>query len=340
MSWIEMRSNAQELRNVLAGVFDYYRRGDVTLDARTSLLNLHCSTNGRFTDRLATLMRVLRPPRKPEPVSGYLGNFSVAQQKAIVDQIARDGYYVFEQRLPAELCDEMERLASSTPAIVEGRSRDPENRVVFDPGNPISKTYRLTESELVENRAIQKLMADPSLLSIAEQYLRFLPILNSINMWWSPAYGDKPGGDAAQEFHFDFDPPPIWLHFFMYLTDVGPENGPHVFVRGTHVSGHPKADTLLQRGYVRIPDEDIVNAFGCENVIELCGKRGTVLAVCTRGFHKGKMPTKGHRLIAQFIYSSSPFSGAHGRRIKVPDHVDPALASAIKNLRKVYERYR
>jgi len=339
MSWAEMRHNAREAGKVLGGVLDYYWRGDVTLEARGSLLKLHCGTNGRFTDRLATLLRTLRPPRRPRPVSSYLGDFSAAEQKAIAGRIARDGFFLFERRLPSELCDEIVAFAQRTPCTVEGRGRAPQDRVLFDPTAPISKTYRVVEEEIIADRAVQRLMADPGMLAIAENYLRAHPMLSMMNLWWSATFGEKPGAEAAQEFHFDFDPPPIWLLFFVYLTDVGPENGPHVFARGSHLANMPAAGPLLTRGYVRIPDEDVAAAFGRENIVELYGKRGTVLAVDTRGFHKGKMLTAGHRLMAQLTYSFPPYSGAHARRVKLPEDIDPALASAIRVSPRVYERY-
>lgn len=339
MSWTEILNNKSEVGKVLGGVVDYYRRGDVSSDARTSLLRLHCNTNGRFTNQLAGLMRTLRPARRPRPASGLLGELSVDKQKSITSQIERDGFYVFDQRLPESLCDEISRFAAATPVTVEGRTRDPKDRVIFDAANPISKTYRLVEEDIVQNRAMQRLMADPSILAIAEGYLKTHPMLSMVNLWWSATFGDKPGGHAAQEFHFDFDPPPIWLLFFVYLTDVGPENGPHVYARGTHLADVPAAAPLLARGYVRIPDEDVAAAFGKDSIVELHGKRGTVLAVDTRGFHKGKMLTAGHRLMAQLTFSCPPYSGAHARRQKLPADIDPSLATAIKATPRVFQKY-
>jgi hypothetical protein len=335
----DARYRAREVGNVLGGVIDYYRGSDVSLDARRSLLDLHCQTNGRFTDRLATLLRMVRPARRQAPVSGFLGDLSVDAQTAIVDAIARDGYYVFESRLPPDVCDEIELFAAATPALVEGRGRTPQDRVVFNSSAPISKTYRIVEDDIVRNRGMQRLMADPSILSVAEHYLGTHPMLSMVNLWWSATFGDKPGDDAAQEFHFDFDPPPIWLLFFVYLTDVGPDNGPHVFARGSHLAGVPAAGPLLARGYVRIPDEDVASAFGRDNIVELHGKRGTVLAVDTRGFHKGKMLTAGHRLMAQLTYSCPPYSGAHSRRQSLPADIEPSLAAAIEATPRVYQKY-
>jgi hypothetical protein len=316
---------ALDAGTVFAGLGEYCVRGDISPRVRTSLLRMHCRTNGKFTDLLSPLMRAARPPRKASTASGVLGTLSAARQKEIADAITRDGFYVFENRLPENVCDEIDGFARKVPALIEGSDK----LTLFNPGQPVSKTYRILEPDVVKSSAMQRLMADRSILAVAETYLKTHPILSGAHLWYSPAYGNAPGSDAAQEFHFDFDPPPIWLLFFVYLTDVGPDNGPHVFVRGTHTPGHPEMADLLARGYARIPDEDIVGRFGADRIVELYGKRGTILAVDTRGFHKGKMPVIGHRLMGQLSFSCPAFSGAHGRTVKLPQTLDPALETAI-----------
>jgi hypothetical protein len=309
-----------------------------TAKVRLSLMRLHCATNGKTSDVLARFLKMFEGMRKPQAVSGVLGSLSVAEQARIVESISTNGFYVFEDKLPAELCDRIAEFARITPAALDGKS--PDQPEVFDPANPKSKAYRLAERSIVQNGAIQEVIADPSILAIAEGYIGITPMLSMLNLWWSSTYSDDPGDTAAQQFHFDFDPPPKWLLFFVYLTDVGPDNGPHVFVRGSHKAGHQAASSLLKRGYVRITDTEIASSFGPENIVEIHGKRGTILAVDTRGFHKGKTLTQGHRLMAQLTYSYPTFSGAHGgvERLK-NDLVLPQLLSAARALPKVFSRY-
>ena len=85
-----------------------------------------------------------------------------------------------------------------------------------------------------------------------------------------------------------------FLKFFFYLTDVGPDNGPHCYLRASH-DRKPSALRRLDR----ITDEEILRHYGPERVVEVMGVRGTAAAVDTRGFHKGKPLTAGHRLIFQ-----------------------------------------
>ena len=328
---------ALDIAIVAAGLGEYWLRGVMRPNVRMALLRLHCRTNGRGTALLAPLVRAARPPRRRRPADGVLGKLSISDQDDIAAAIARDGFHIFENRLSAALCDEIEAHARSTPATIE----DSGILTLFDPQRPVSKTYRIPESAIVRNRGMQELMADRSILAVAETYLKTLPVLSGVHMVFSPAYGNEPGVAAAQQFHFDFDPPPIWLLFFIYLTDVGPDNGPHVFVRGTHVPGKPGMGELLSRGYVRIPDEDIVRNFGAENIVELLGSRGTILAVDTRGMHKGKMPVTGHRLMAQLSFSTPPFSTTHGETILLTGEITPELAVALESEPAIYaKRYR
>lgn len=333
----EARKFAGEYATIFSGLWKYYRTGEADINAWSRLLQRHCETNGLSSDRAAALLRCLRPPRLPLTTSSLLGEFSIDTQNDIVSNIKRDGYHVFHTKIPSALCDELEEFARKTPAIVEGRGAAQADRVIFNPAEPISKTYKIGMDALLDCTAMQRLIGDPIFLGIAEQYFNALPIFCGAGMWWSPAYGDEPGADAAQLFHFDYDGAPIWLKYFIYLTDVGPRNGPHVFARSSHLSGHSSAKEIIARGYVRIPDYDIEAAYGVENIVELCGERGTVLAVDTRGFHKGKMPELNYRLVAQLFFDLPHFN-VHADRQLLPFALDPVLANAMRDAPKVFER--
>src|SRR6185312_10905228 len=142
-------NNGRQVGRALYGVYEHGRSGNASPDAWRSLLALHCETNGRSSDRFATLLRRMRPPRKPAPATGILGSLSVERQREIADRIAADGYYVFEQLVPPEVCDRMEDFARRTPAIVEERSSDPGARIKFDAAAPTSKTYRMAIEDIV-----------------------------------------------------------------------------------------------------------------------------------------------------------------------------------------------
>jgi hypothetical protein len=333
------RNKAAEVLSVLHGLYNHYRGAEISAASRRAVLDLYCRTNGRFTELIAPFLRMTRPARRPSAVDGLLGHFSVDDQSRIAGQIRRDGFFVFEGVLPSEVCDTIERFAKSTPAILEGHSRDVQARQIFDAGRPLAKKYYFAKEQIAANPGMEQLMGDPAFLAVAERYLDSLPMLSDVTLWWSAVHEGVKDYDAGQRYHFDFDTPPRWLMIFVYLTDVGPDNGPHMYIRGSHAAGLPAAGPLRARGYERIPDEEVLAAFGRDKVVELQGKRGTVLAVDTLGFHKGKPLQAGHRLMGQLIYSFAHFAGAHQSKVTLPSEVHPVLAQAIAANPRVYQKY-
>jgi hypothetical protein len=324
--------------SALRGLQQYRRSGQVSRQVWMHLLAAHCASNGRTTTLLNLITRLTRPPRRPRPLDGLLGHFTVERQHEITAAIERDGFYVFPEIMPGDFLDDVQAFATRTPAVIENNRdlRDP--LVAYDPSHPISRTYKIREPDALRNENMQRLIADPVFVAIAENYLGTLPAIGGVNTWWSARYGNQAGSDAAQLFHFDFDAPPAWLKLFVYITDVAPENGPHVYVRGTHKAGIAKAREFRGRGYERISDEEMEDHFGADRLVEICGKRGTVFMADTRGFHKGKFPTGGDRLLTQVIYCS-PIFNDHADPSHLPDNLTATLADAINASPPVYERF-
>ena len=103
---------------------------------------------------------------------------------------------------------------------------------------------------------------------------------------------------SAQGFHYDIDGY-RGLTFFFYLTDVGLSNGPHVYVRGTHVKKAWKHVVSLYKGR---SDDEIDQSYGKERQVVSCGPAGSGFAEDIFGFHKGLHPESGDRLIVQLRY--------------------------------------
>lgn len=322
---------------LLWGVIVYVTAGKTSQSSYLAMLTLHCRTNGGSTDLLAKFFSTIYRPESIQPVTGVLGNLDAKRIDEIVSTIRSDGYYVFETTLSDEICAEIAKFAATTPAHTETVVDGKREKRVFDPNSPVSHTYKLDEGDSIQQPVIQRLMADASIRTVAEAYINADPVLCSVNVWWSPVFGDKPGEDAAQLYHFDFSRSK-WLNFFIYMTDVDSDSGPHCYVRGSHKLKSAASDELLKRGYVRIPDQDVAAAYGPENVLELTGRRGTILAVDTRGFHKGKLPTTRHRLIFELVYANCLFGGEYSNQ-HVDSSVDPALATALRDRPRTYRRY-
>ncbi len=139
---------------------------------------------------------------------------------------------------------------------------------------------------------LHDLASDPRILDLAAGYFGCRPYLDSIQAWWSLSGHDQ--AEEAENFHRDNDSI-RFLKFFIYLTDVGEVNGPHVYVAGSHTSGK-----LLERR--RLTDEEVREAFGSD-VLCMTGRAGDAFIEDTYGIHKGQLPMAGRRLLVQFRYS-------------------------------------
>ena len=99
-------------------------------------------------------------------------------------------------------------------------------------------------------------------------------------------------------FHYDAMHPGF-IKFFVYLTDVDTDNGPHCVVPTSH-----RPDIVgwkLRFGPRRISDERIERAYpGMTR--ELVGPKGIVIAEDTRAFHKGKQPRRGCRFVLELYF--------------------------------------
>ena len=145
-------------------------------------------------------------------------------------------------------------------------------------------------------------------------------------------YRESPSSEAAQLFHFDMDRLKF-IKFFIYLTDVDEEHGPHVYVARSHV----RKPSLVRRDG-RIVDEEILSAYGADAIVEITGPQGTILAVDTRGFHKGRAPEAGDRLMFQVEYANSLF-GVPYNRICVGRDWSEAALEQLHDHPAVFERF-
>ena len=296
---------------LLKGIIVYKVKGITPSDAYQSLIQLFCLTGGWSNDLLAAIVKTIHPPRLFPSETGILGSLKPIDIENIATSLKEEGYYIFPEKLPASTVRQLIEFAMTTKAIVEpsdGEQRKSKIESYYNPEKLQGTIYRYKPESLINNPIIQKLMIDTSILSVAQAYLGSSMVLDSVNMWWSTAFKKHPDSSAAQFFHFDMDRI-RWIKFFIYLTDVNVNNGPHCFVSKSHrTRGIPTE--ILSRGYARISDEDVRAIYPLDRVLEFTGSAGTIIAEDTRGLHKGKVVEQGHRLILEFEFSNSLFGGS------------------------------
>jgi len=276
----------------------------------------------------------MHPPTELALQSSILGDISETSVQRIVRDIETIGFHVFDRRLPEKTIRSLYEFAEAVPS--EPISESSESAVGEKTRTPYRKhtmrspRYDIAQPDILESSVVQQLLMDPGLHCIAQSFLRCSPILDSLAMWWSSPFDGNASSEAAQLFHFDMDRIKF-LKFFFYLTDVTAATGPHCYVRG---SSKRKPAVILRDG--RIPDEEIYRCYSSEEVIEICGEAGSIIAVDTRGLHKGKPPNRGERLILQFEYTNSMF-GQNYPKAALPKDAIPQFQEFVRAHPRMFE---
>lgn len=217
---------------------------------------------------------------------------------ACVSGLRRDGVYVFSTPLPADMIARMRESALTVPAMARGIDGEP---APYPRTSPRVGRYDIDEDYTMASSDMQDYCSDPALALTAARYLEQPVIQDQTALWWTTTQGRGNESANAWLFHQDRDRL-SFLKFFCYLTDVGPDNGPHTYVAGTH-ERVPRS--LAADG--RKTDDDVRAAGIWDKVIELTGSAGTLMAVDTVGLHKGRPPVIGDRCVLQVEFATSLF---------------------------------
>ena len=284
------------LARFCAGYLVYRRTGRTPTKSYWAMRQLHARTDGRFNDLWLWFARALRPHRV-SPVQGFLGSWSVEQLQQLAAQVERDGIAVLDRRLPESRCAELEAYARRTPSLPLGRSE----KECYRSETASALRYDFDPDMLKSEPLAADLAFDGSCAAIAGAYFRSRPVFDFLTMWWTTGRGERDLSGAAQQFHYDMDRL-YFLKFFVYLTDVGPDNGPHVYVAGSH---RRKPAPLRQDR--RFSDAEVAAAYPAGRIRSIVGRRGTVFVADTRGLHKGEPVRAGERLVLQIEYALNRF---------------------------------
>jgi Phytanoyl-CoA dioxygenase (PhyH) len=316
--WLKPLKAVDSIISILKGAFAYSKTGVTPERAYYSLIDLYCLTNGYSNAFLAWLLKLYRHPYILPHANGVLGDLDSVEINRIVKEIRKDGYYIFDKLLAVDVCNKLMSLALTKECSLGGASDSTLQLSIYNRENPVAVTYHLQEEDLIANPDIQMLMGDLSILAIAQAYLETQPILDIVALWWSTTFSKTACSKSAQLYHFDMDRIK-WLKFFVYLTDITIDNGPHCYIAGSHQLGN-KPKELLKLGYARIPDKDIEKFYPKENFVEITAPKGTIIAGDTLCFHKGKPLKKGDRLILQLEFTNSLFGGSYSKSILSKSH--------------------
>lgn len=247
---------------------------------------------------------------------------------AAVSGVRSDGFYVFRHTVDASITDAVRSFAEQAPCT--GR------RVDALPGPyprsaPLDGRYDIDERDALQCPEVQEFATDPAMALIAQRYLGQPVIMDEVAFWWTTTQRFEDADLNAQLFHQDRDRL-SFLKFFIYLTDVTSDTGPHIYVKGSH-----RHIPRNLRGDGRKSDEAVRGAGLWSEVTELCGPAGTIMAVDTIGLHKGKPPLTGDRLALENEFATSLFGAAYEKPRFQPT---PLTRARYAQMPWVLQRYR
>ena len=273
-------------------------------------------------------------------VHGILENPDPITIQEISKEIKEKGYFIKENALSKDFCERLLNFALQTPCLPRPMNSDNSNTLtkeksLFHRGYPKAVRYDYARSDVLNNPDVQKLLSDPSILALAQNYLGTKPIADVIGMWWHTDFGHEPDEEAAQYFHFDLDRIK-WIKLFFYMTDVTSETGPHTFVPGTHKTGGIPQQ-LRKKGYARLKDEEVARFIPASEWKTFSGNMGTLIIEDTRGLHKGNQVIHGDRLVLQIQFSDSLF-GADYPKVSI-QNIIPEFETATKIFRNTYKGF-
>lgn len=250
-----------------------------------------------------------------------------AEISAAVAGLHRDGFYVFNYKAAAEVVDSLQEFALNSPCMPRGLDKAVDR---YPRENPIVGRYDFSEETALRSPEVQEFASDPVTAAIAESYLEQEVVMDEIAFWWTTTARAEDADLNAQQFHQDRDRL-SFLKFFVYLTDVDPETGPHVYIRGTHKKVPNSLRSDGRKGDFEVREGGLEQA-----VTEICGLAGTLMAVDTIGLHKGKTPILGDRLVLENEFSTSLF----GARVEYQDvRSNLILAERMQNHIRRFNRF-
>ena len=161
------------------------------------------------------------------------------------------------------------------------------------------KVSRVTGSlDLKNNSILREFLTSKEILAIVKNYLNTKVVsVNAAFFISNPVETtEKEKYSNAQFFHWDNDFKKF-LKFYIYLTDVDQNSGPHLFVEKSH-KYKDKQHKLCRL----FSDDNVFKIY--KNIKEFNGKSGSAFFVDSYGLHKGKSPNKKSRILLNVHFGS------------------------------------
>lgn len=206
-----------------------------------------------------------------EIVNSYIPKTEHPYDQKALSQIETEGYAVIENFLTEEQIDKIVELSKTVKGYnfhVPGRAFNTTPEFYTDNLNWNVCAYKM--NHLLSNPTILNIITRKDIVSLMQAYLGCVPTITSVSMWWSKYTGQE---FHTQKLHRDYDDFKF-LAFFIYLSDVDDNNGPHVYYKNTHKGSEDMSEKVVIKG-----------------------KAGTAIIGDTFALHHGQPLNSGERLL-------------------------------------------
>lgn len=255
-------------------------------------------------DSIRNLARSLYPAENLDRYREEDSVFKELDVERVVAQMQQQGY-ALGLNLPPDIFHELTDLAYSSK--IQARNRPDLSFVYAD--KPVAEDNNFvhgTYPNIRSHSAVQKLENDPKLRKIAAQYLDSEPVLVRTDLSWcfvAERELYEKNGDAQILFHYDLDDYQS-LKFFFFLTDVDLSSAPHVCIHGSHRQKKfwHRLSWLIGRS-----DEELIDYYGAEKLVTICGQAGFGFAEDTFCYHRGTPPRDRDRLMLQIEFALNDY---------------------------------
>jgi hypothetical protein len=295
----------EDIALILAGLVSYRATGTTPQASQAALIRAYENTSGLFQEALHRALFDHNLPALPER-SALFGEINATAIERIMSELSSNGYSLLPFKLAPGIVAQLQAETRGFTYRLKGGAQSGQQVTGIDLSNP-PKTIS-AYSDTAPSEAMQRIINDELLTYIASQHLG-TPAKAIDSTLWYTFPNPVASSETAQLFHYDLDTI-RWVKVFVYLSDVGPQNGPHEYVAGTHLPQN-KAQQIMVKEYARISDAEIDQYYPGRRR-QVSGPAGTVIIGDTRCFHKGNAVAAGHRLIFSPIYAPSRIGYFHG----------------------------
>lgn len=210
-----------------------------------------------------------------------------------VSELDREGFVVIDNFFDSQTLEEIIQESNQIVARVASQKIRKEDLTLAPSGS-----YRLHMSDSYSAKMERLFFSSPFLESLGRYYFGG-QLVKKYNLF-QVSYPLQPGmSEFGTAFHFDHEM--RTLKAFLYVSDVDHENGPLIYCpRSKHIA----YDKLKKMSLMYLLDNSDATFYTAEEAqklklgkqaISITGKKGTLVLVDTRGYHKAGPITKGQR---------------------------------------------